>query len=235
MEANPLTHDFWPQSDSRFKSIAAGVIHYTGGRSVQGDLNYLDSLDKDHSKSASYNFLLGEGRDIQLVDFETGRAWHAGKSQLNMGKHTLLSLNPSSIGIAVSNPGWTRTPSEECYIPAPLPGTGDIVYWAPYNRVDISNLIKLVVKIHSAIGRSIPWVGHSDVSPMRKQDPGPLFPWSEFHEGVSGHMGKPEAHSALDYLEKARVTARSESVTSDGIRLVKKIEDAIAWSVYTGP
>lgn len=94
----------------------------------------------------------------QLVD-ENERAWHAGVSQWY--EHT--DLNTSSVGIEIVNPGHL-----------------DDGRWVPFSAEQIEIVKKLVRDIaerHRVTPANI--VGHSDVAPTRKMDPGPLFPWKE--------------------------------------------------------
>lgn len=94
-----------------------------------------------------------------LVD-ETRQSNHAGVSFWK--NYTLL--NSSSIGIEIVNPGFTETP--------------DGRIWHPFPQSQIDVLIRLLKQI--AARHKIPpenILGHSDIAPQRKQDPGPMFPW----------------------------------------------------------
>ena len=100
----------------------------------------------------------------RLVD-ENRRAWHAGASF--WAGHTFL--NAASIGIEIVNPGYTDTPQGRVY--------------APFSQAQIDAVIKLardIVARHQIKPDRI--VGHADVAPGRKQDPGPMFPWRQFYE-----------------------------------------------------
>jgi N-acetylmuramoyl-L-alanine amidase len=94
-----------------------------------------------------------------LVD-ETQAAWHAGNSSWK----NFTQLNNSSIGIEIVNKGWTDTTTGRVY--------------APFTQAQIDALIPLVRDIvtrnHIAPENVL---GHSDIAPLRKQDPGPMFPW----------------------------------------------------------
>lgn len=99
---------------------------------------------------------------------ENQRAWHAGDSQWQ-GR---TWLNSSSIGIEIVNPGFKDTP------------TGRL--WYPYSEAQVQSLIVLlkdISKRHAINPHSI--IGHSDIAPLRKLDPGPLFPWKRLaSEGI---------------------------------------------------
>ncbi len=96
-----------------------------------------------------------------LVD-ESRQANHAGVSSWK--NYTLL--NTSSIGIEIVNRGFTQTPE------------GRI--WHPFPQAQIDRLIELlkdIVARHNIPPENI--IGHGDIAPLRKQDPGPMFPWYE--------------------------------------------------------
>jgi N-acetylmuramoyl-L-alanine amidase len=151
--------------DSRVQYV---VLHYT-------------STDLDHSLAlltqgeVSSHYLIAEqpATIYQLVD-ENRRAWHAGESQWR-GR---TWLNASSIGIELVNQGFTDTP------------TGRV--WQPYSEAQIDALIVLLKDIvqrhHLPLGSII---GHSDIAPQRKQDPGPLFPWQRLAQ--AGLIRWPDA------------------------------------------
>jgi N-acetylmuramoyl-L-alanine amidase len=94
-----------------------------------------------------------------LVD-ETRAAYHAGNSSWK----GFTQLNNSSIGIEIVNAGWKDTPQGRVY--APFPQT----------QIDaLIPLVKDIVARHGILPENV--VGHSDIAPLRKQDPGPMFPW----------------------------------------------------------
>jgi N-acetylmuramoyl-L-alanine amidase len=96
-----------------------------------------------------------------LVD-ESRQANHAGVSSWK--NYSLL--NPSSIGIEIVNPGFTEGPN------------GRI--WYPFPQAQMDQLIPLlkdIVARHHIPPENI--LGHSDIAPLRKQDPGPMFPWQQ--------------------------------------------------------
>jgi N-acetylmuramoyl-L-alanine amidase len=94
-----------------------------------------------------------------LVD-ETRAAYHAGISSWK----GYTQLNNSSIGIEIVNAGWKDTPQGRVYSPF------------PQTQIDaLLPLIKDIVARHGILPENV--VGHSDIAPLRKQDPGPMFPW----------------------------------------------------------
>ena len=109
----------------------------------------------------------------QLVD-ENRRAWHAGSSY--WAGHQ--NLNSSSIGIEIVNPGFTETPAGRVY--------------APFSQKQIDQVILLtkdIVARHQIRPERV--IGHADIAPGRKQDPGPNFPWKQFAD--AGIIPWPDA------------------------------------------
>jgi N-acetylmuramoyl-L-alanine amidase len=156
---------------SRVKFV---IIHYTVSdlpRSIKTLTEQVVSshyLLTDQAEPIIYN----------LVD-ETRQANHAGVS--NWKNYTLL--NGSSIGIEIVNPGFTEGPN------------GRI--WYPFPQAQIDQLILLLKQIvakHHIAPENI--LGHADIAPGRKQDPGPMFPW--FQLAQAGLITWPDG---------ARVTA----------------------------
>ncbi|SIR31206.1 N-acetylmuramoyl-L-alanine amidase [Pseudomonas sp. A214] len=147
--------------DNRIQFV---VLHYTSA-SLERSLALLT-----HGE-VSAHYLIGDDKSAtvyKLVD-ESRRAWHAGDSEWD-GR---TWLNSSSIGIEIVNPGFVDTP------------TGRL--WYPYSEAQVQALIALLKDISQRNGinpRNI--IGHSDIAPMRKLDPGPLFPWKRLAQAGVG-------------------------------------------------
>lgn len=153
------------------------VIHYTSS-----DLH--DSLATLTHGGVSAHYLLPTdgARIYRLVD-EDRRAWHAGDSRWR-GR---TWLNASSIGIEIVNPGYEDTPAGR--------------RWHPYPQAQIDRLLALLKDLqarHGVAPANI--VGHSDIAPQRKVDPGPLFPWWQL--GAAGLIPWPEAATVQDKLRQ---------------------------------
>ena len=146
--------------DSRIQFV---VVHYTNA-SLERSLQLLT-----HGEVSSH-YLIGDdkGATIYKLMDENFRAWHAGESEWQ-GR---TWLNSSSIGIEIVNPGFKDTP------------TGRL--WYPYSEDQVQSLIVLlkdISKRYNIHPRAI--IGHSDIAPLRKLDPGPLFPWKRLAaEGI---------------------------------------------------
>lgn len=140
-----------PNRNARQLPVSMIVLHYTGMETAQAALERMC----DPAAEVSAHYLIDEdGTVIQLVD-EAERAWHAGKSSWR----GITDVNSASVGIELVNPGheFGYRPFPDAQIDALLPLLGDI---RRRHNVPRGNV-----------------VGHSDVAPARKQDPGELFPW----------------------------------------------------------
>lgn len=140
-----------PNHGERTLPISMVVIHYTEMKPVETALARM--CDPESSVSAHY-CITEEGEVIRLVP-EDRRAWHAGASYWR----GIPDVNSASIGIELDHPGHALgyRGFAEAQIDALLPLLGRLVKQYDIPRANV--------------------VGHSDVAPMRKVDPGELFPW----------------------------------------------------------
>jgi len=127
------------------------ILHYTGMNSAQ---DALDRLCSSESRVSAHYLIDEDGRSWRLVP-ETRRAWHAGVSYW-AGRR---DINAASIGIELVNPGhaWGYRPFPQAQMTALIALCHDI-----FSR-------------HAVPARFV--LGHSDVAPQRKADPGELFDW----------------------------------------------------------
>jgi N-acetylmuramoyl-L-alanine amidase len=143
------------------------VLHYTGMPTGEAALARL----RDAAAEVSAHYMVEEdGRIFRLVA-EERRAWHAGKSSWR-GE---TDVNSASIGVEIVNPGheYGYRPFPEAQVAAVLALVADIRGRWSIDDVDI--------------------VGHSDVAPERKDDPGELFPWKRLAEAGHGLWAEPPA------------------------------------------
>jgi len=159
------------------------VVHYTSA-SLERSLALLT-----HGE-VSAHYLIGDDKNAtiyKLVD-ESRRAWHAGESEWQ-GR---TWLNSSSIGIEIVNPGFIDTP--------------DGRLWYPYSEAQIQSLIVLLKDItrRNAINPSN-IIGHSDIAPLRKLDPGPLFPWKRLAQAGLGIWPDEQAVARQQILFQAQL------------------------------
>jgi len=164
-----------PNFDKRGAVIDMVVLHYTG--MATGD-EALARLCDGTSKVSCHYLVEEDGRIFRLVD-ETMRAWHAGVSSWR-GE---AEINARSIGVEIVNPGH------------------EFGYRAfPDAQIDaLAALLKDIrTRCNIAVNRVL---GHSDVAPARKEDPGELFPWARLaREGlaVGPYEGGPDAGVSYD-------------------------------------
>lgn len=140
-----------PNFDARTLPISMVVLHYTGMIDGASAINRL--ADPEAKVSAHY-VVAEDGQIIRMVD-EANRAWHAGRSWWR----GISDVNSASVGIEIVNPGHEFG-------------------YRPFPDAQIEAVIRLVAGIVARYGITRGnVVGHSDVAPARKDDPGELFPW----------------------------------------------------------
>lgn len=153
-------------------AIDTVILHYTGMKSGAAALARL--CDEQAEVSAHY-LIEEDGRVFQLVA-EDKRAWHAGVSCWQ-GRN---NLNHSSIGIELVNPGLEFG-------------------YRRFPKAQIDSLINLLhgIKTRHKIPASR-YLGHSDVAPLRKDDPGELFPWQQLAKhGFGLFSGKSASNQKI--------------------------------------
>jgi N-acetylmuramoyl-L-alanine amidase len=139
-----------PNWDERALPVTMAVLHYT---EMEREAALQRLTDPEAGVSAHY-FIAEDGEVVRLVD-ESKRAWHAGASYWRGHK----DVNSASVGIELDHPGHANgyRAFAEAQIDALLPLLADVVARHGIPRANV--------------------VGHSDVAPARKIDPGELFPW----------------------------------------------------------
>ncbi|HLZ75171.1 N-acetylmuramoyl-L-alanine amidase [Phenylobacterium sp.] len=150
-----------PNFDARVGVPDILVLHYTG---MKTGPEALDRLRDPNAPRVSSHYVVEEdGRIFRLVP-EERRAWHAGVSYWKGERN----INGVSIGVEIVNPGheFGYRPFPDAQIAAVIALTADIRsrWQIPDDRI----------------------VGHSDVAPARKDDPGELFPWKRLAEAGHG-------------------------------------------------
>jgi N-acetylmuramoyl-L-alanine amidase len=142
-----------PNYDERGSPISMVVLHYTGMADAQSAIARL----RDPEARVSCHYLIAEDGQVLRMVPEEMRAWHAGLSYWR-GVH---GVNACSVGIEIVNPGheYGYRPFTEQQMASLLPLLAGIV---ERHRIEPANM-----------------VGHSDVAPARKQDPGELFDWAQ--------------------------------------------------------
>ena len=154
-----------PNFDARRVPPDMIVLHYTGMQTGEAALARLC----DPAAKVSAHYVVEEdGRVFGLVD-EARRAWHAGVSAWG----GIADTNGRSIGVEIVNPGheFGYRPFPQSQVEAVIALIGDI-----RSRWTIEDALIL---------------GHSDVAPRRKQDPGELFPWRDLAKAGHGLWVEP--------------------------------------------
>jgi len=142
-----------PNFDERRLPVSMLVLHYTGMPDAASAIHWLANPE---AKVSAHYVVTEDGQVVRMVD-EGKRAWHAGRAYWR----GIDDVNSASIGIEIVNPGheWGYRPFPDTQMSALIP------------------LIHEIVQRHRITRGNI--VGHSDVAPARKQDPGELFPWGQ--------------------------------------------------------
>ena len=140
-----------PNFNERLLPISMIVLHYTGMKTAQ------EALDRlcDPAAEVSCHYFVDEDGTITRLVADDKRAWHAGAAHWR----DVTDVNSASVGIEIVNPGHDHG-------------------YRAFPDVQVEAVIRLVahLKDRYEITRGN-IVGHSDVAPLRKRDPGELFPW----------------------------------------------------------
>ena len=155
--------EFTPNFSSKTRKkaqIKYVILHYTG---MQSEIESLNRLKDPKSKVSCHYLINKSGLIIQLVA-DNKIAWHAGKSKWK----NFSNLNSISIGIELQNTGHQHS-------------------FEKYPNKQITSLITLCkfLKKRYAINRNN-FLGHSDIAPLRKLDPGEKFPWNKLNQSGFG-------------------------------------------------
>lgn len=158
------------------------VLHYTGMLSMQAALDRMC----DPKVEVSAHYMVDEDGSVYRLVNEKERAWHAGLSFWR-GRER---INDISIGIEIVNPGHEHG-------------------YRPFPSVQMDSVIKLskeIIRRHNIKPYNV--VGHSDIAPDRKEDPGELFDW----KGLAAYNIGLWADSKNDYSILCQKGERSEAV-----------------------
>jgi len=175
------------------KSIKLLVIHYTG---MQSGRESIMRLCNPKSRVSSHFVISQSGKIYRLVQ-DDQIAWHAGKSC--WGKYK--NLNKNSIGIELVNKGHEFG-------------------YTNFKKKQLSSLIKIckiLIKKYKIKKRNI--IGHSDIAPLRKIDPGEKFPWKELADKKIGIWHNCKTKDLIKF-RKVRI---SNKFKSEFINNLKKI------------
>ena len=174
------------QSDRNGCEPTLLVIHYTASMSDDGDLRWLRS---DQSNVSAHFVIARDGRVTQLVPLDRA-AWHAGISKWVYQGEQRRDVNDFSVGVELCNAGpvfrsgsWLSVNlggRMQSYRGAdPVEAGGGL--WEPFGEAQLAALGRLVEDLKEA-SYSLEMVGHNEIAPSRKRDPGPAFPWARYRE-----------------------------------------------------
>ncbi|MDF8334230.1 N-acetylmuramoyl-L-alanine amidase [Novosphingobium cyanobacteriorum] len=140
-----------PNWNERKLPVSMVVLHYTGMQTAAEALERMC----DPAAEVSAHYMIDEDGTVTRLVPEGKRAWHAGRSYWR----GVTDVNSASVGIELVNPGheWGYRPFPDAQMEALVPLLADIV------------------KRHNVPRANV--VGHSDIAPARKTDPGELFDW----------------------------------------------------------
>ena len=154
-----ITRNYSPNFSLKKRSkqkIKFIILHYTG---MRDETLAIKRLCNERSKVSAHYFIRKNGEILNLVP-DLYEAWHAGKSQWK----NFNSLNKYSIGIEIQNSGHNNN-------------------FENFQLKQLSSLSKLLKKltiVYKINFKNI--LGHSDIAPERKKDPGEKFPWKKFYK-----------------------------------------------------
>ena len=175
----------------KYKSLSFGIrkkdsslnyiiIHYSAIKSYKEALSY---LSERKNKVSSHFFINKSGEIFYLVDLKN-RAWHAGRSYWK----GIIDINSESIGIEMDNSGHHY----------------DFENYTPKQINSLIRLLKYISKKFNINKQNI--LGHSDISPYRKIDPGERFPWKKLNKNnlsfLPNKLLRNKKNKIERYLEK---------------------------------
>ena len=158
------------------KNIKYIIIHYTG---MKNELSALNRLTDYKSKVSAHYFITKNGKIINLVP-DLYEAWHAGKSNWK----NIQSLNRYSIGVEIQNSGHQNLYEK----------------YSNKQMNSVKKLLRFLTKRYRVNCKNI--LGHSDIAPIRKKDPGEKFPWKELAKVKLAHWHQLNEKELIKYRLK---------------------------------
>ena len=167
------------------KEIKFLILHYTGMKKEKDAIN---KLTDEKSKVSCHYFIKNNGEILTLVpDLYT--AWHAGISSWKNFKF----LNKNSLGIEISNPGHGN-------------------FYKKFSKKQINSTLRLIlflIKKYKIKKNFI--LGHSDIAPERKKDPGEKFPWKYLSKKKIGYFHSLN-EKKLEKLRNQKLSIYEENI-----------------------
>lgn len=191
------------------------ILHYTA-------LHNERSVEVLTQQAVSSHYLIKDNFDdnIYILVGENERAWHAGASSW-MGR---THINDSSIGIEIVNPGYSMLNGK--------------MWFYPYTEHQIKKVAELAKDIVDRYGIDPTYIlGHSDVAPLRKEDPGSFFPWKRLYEeyGLGAWYDDLDKYMFLPRFKPADINKTNfiQSVQSDLAKYGYGIMETGVWDKQT--
>ena len=169
------------------------IIHYTAMTTAEGAVKVLTTKYPDGGNASAHLVIGKKGEVFQLAKFNQ-RTWHAGKSSYNGRK----GYNSLSVGIEIDNVGWLKKMENGKFSRTRLQAEYDesqVVnephfnpnirhrYWEKYTQEQIDVVFEICKLLRDQYG-IVEILGHDEIAPDRKQDPGPAFPMDELRSEV---------------------------------------------------
>jgi N-acetylmuramoyl-L-alanine amidase len=199
------------------------VIHFTAGASLDSSARTLS----DPASKASAHLVIGrDGKIAQLVPFDTV-AWHAGVSSFQ-GR---TGFNQYSIGIEIDNAGrlsQTASGNFLTWFSKPIPKKDAVqavhrneskaTWWHAYTETQIERVFEVCALLVERYGIKL-IVGHEEIAPGRKTDPGPAFPLDRMRDRLLGTGRNEEGAADLEVgiVSASFLNARAEPSTMGAI------------------
>lgn len=221
------------ESPNRSGPLAADtiIIHYTAGRDAESSVR---SLSDPNVKASAHVVVARDGRIFQLIPFNVV-AWHAGPSSYHFPDGTFREgFNRFSIGIEIDNAGiltknggvytswFGRNYEEKDVLRATHRNESTPKYWHRFTEIQIAvveELCRVLIPTYD-----IKYIlGHEEISPGRKVDPGPAFPLDKMRDRILKQNRKDDRGNLLTFPVNGAVVANKLNIRAQGNELAEKI------------
>ena len=193
-----LTYNFSPNFSKKTRSkrdVKFVIFHYTG---MQSEIESFKRLRDIKSKVSCHYFINRKGQVIQMVK-DNNISWHAGKSKWK----NYSNLNKNSIGIELVNKGHN-------------------LGYEKFSNSQIKSLIYLCKKLMKKYSlKRENFLGHSDIAPLRKIDPGEKFPWRKLSRFKIGSWYKNKSFIKSIFKSKKKEKLFFKNLHKIGYRYFK--------------
>ncbi len=198
-----------PNFNDRTSPVSFLILHYTGMKTREAAMTRLCSPDSE----VSAHYLIDENGAVEILVPEEKRAWHAGVSYWA----GIRDINSASIGIELVNPGH------------------DFGY-RPFPEAQMKSLVVLAKNIISKYEISpVRVLGHSDIAPDRKKDPGELFDWHYLSSKGIGVWPDAKTVPALEGDVKAALVSYGYDPSCDEKTLITAFQRHFYPEIFKTP